>query len=453
MKRPIVISAIISLLISACALKFGFSVILLLVLPVLALVGYNIFLVNGHKNFLIFALAIITLLNTLLLYSFRVNYLSKLSGEKSNVEFIVVEEARTDNSLAYIVKITESEEKSLKGSKVYLFSDEISAKAGDKFSGVASFYSLEGSTYRNNNYSRNIFCSAYLNSAKLVSNKVNIYSLISDLKTGITNCIFDNVEYDEAATISGIVLGDKSFQEKDIDNAARKSGVSHIMVVSGMHMVIICGSVYELLRKAKINKIFSVFVVAFVTTLLMALCGFNHSVVRAGITYFIMLFSLIIFRRGDALCSLSFAVIIMLLINPFAVGSLSFSLSVSSTAGIIILQPFFVEKLRVDKIKIPIVPYLIKLMLLSISAFIATLPILLLSFGGFSTVSVITNLLISNAVTILLVLSFVAIIISPIPLVNFLTGPIFYLVEIITRYTNWVIMYFGQLDFSYISFI
>lgn len=55
------------------------------------------------------------------------------------------------------------------------------------------------------------------------------------IKNYITGVMFLNMSYSSAATLSAMTVGDKFYHSDEFTKSVRNSGVSHIMVVSGMH--------------------------------------------------------------------------------------------------------------------------------------------------------------------------------------------------------------------------
>ena len=69
----------------------------------------------------------------------------------------------------------------------------------------------------------------------------------------------------EDGSIKTTKEGDKYYLEPEFEEMVKRSGVSHIMVVSGMHMAIICGAFLKLLKFLKLeNKISAVITAVFV---------------------------------------------------------------------------------------------------------------------------------------------------------------------------------------------
>lgn len=451
MKRPIVLTAVISVLISVYSLFSDYIGVWILFFAILALLIYYLFCLKTSKYLFVFIVALLSVTNLLLVYKTSVLPFNNINGGKYNVTCTVLETEYGEENAICVVRIKECTSKSFTGKKVLLYTNEMSVKAGNTLRGVMSFYDFYGEQ-RIINYSENIFAYGGIEKISIYENPKSIYAVLENLRVSIEKTIFKNVGYSEAATITGILLGRRSYQTPLFKQNVIKCGVSHVMVVSGMHMAIICGLVLKFFRKSKLNKVLATLITAAFTIFFMALCGFTPSVLRAGIMYFILLASMLTFHRRDALSALCSAVVIIVLINPFITGSVSFCLSAAATAGIIVINPVFNRLIRIEKIKSKFLVGIINIVTVTVSALIATLPITLVKFGGISIVSVLSNLLISTAVTLVLNITFAGLLLTTVPGINCLSPPIFKVAEWICKYINFVINCLGELPFSYINF-
>lgn len=445
MRRPIVLSAIISVLISIFSISFGYISIWILFLLLLVLMVYYIIAVKQTKYLFVFIIAILTVLNTLLTYAAKINPVKNLNDENFRINCTVLENDYNEYSLNYIVKVTSCTNKTLVGHKMLLYSGGEDFSIGDEINCdivIEKFISQE-TKWRN--FSENIFVRGSIYHAK-TTGKVNwLYRGLAKLRSYIENILFQNVEYNEASTITTVLLGNRSYHSLQFENNVINSGVGHVMVVSGMHMTILCGGFFKFCKRIFLNKrLVSILSIIF-TLFFMALCGFTPSVLRAGIMYFVLLISFISLRRRDALTSLSAAVVIIVLMNPFIVGSISFCLSAASTAGIIILNPVLVALFKIENVRSRVLKYLLNCLTVTLSALAFTLPISIVAFGGVSLVCILSNILISFAVTLMLSVSSVGIILR--------SQPVLLIGGWLSTYVNSVISYLGELPFSYVSLI
>lgn len=209
---------------------------------------------------------------------------------------------------------------------------------------------------------------------------------------------------DFGALSAALITGDKSQLSDEAYAAFQATAMSHLMAVSGLHLSVVVGAFYWLLKRSGLNCR-STSVLALAALLLyMALTGFGKSVVRAGVMMAVLLLGEMTERKGDTLNSLGLAVFLICL-NPFAVCDLSFMLSVLAVLALTTLYPPFyrhsIRRLRLDsfngnkayKLWRKSLRYLLKSVTASLSVMLYTLPAFYLYFGWTTPMSVVGNLL------------------------------------------------------------
>jgi competence protein ComEC len=238
----------------------------------------------------------------------------------------------------------------------------------------------------------------------------------------------------------GILIGGHANMPQVIVDNFSKTGVSHIIAVSGFNITIIISALASL---AYVLGRRSSFWLAIFTILgFVVITGASASVLRAAIMGFLLLIALNIGRQYSVIPALFFAALIMLLINPkILFWDAGFQLSFAATMGIIFFMPLF-EKLAEN---IPKMFGLKNLLLTTFSAILATLPLILFNFGVLSLVAPLVNVLILPAVPATMLFGFLAML----PFV----GPGFALVA------NWLLLYiltitsfFAGLPYSSLAF-
>lgn len=132
-----------------------------------------------------------------------------------------------------------------------------------------------------------------------------------------------------------LLLGDTSNLDYKTDTDLKISGIRHVAAVSGLHVSILFVLIGMLTRK---RQILTVLIGIPALAIFASLAGFTPSVNRACIMSGLMLLGQLLDKDYDAPTALSFAVLVMLLINPMAVNSVSLQLSVGSVAGILLFS-------------------------------------------------------------------------------------------------------------------
>lgn len=205
----------------------------------------------------------------------------------------------------------------------------------------------------------------------------------------------------ESGLMAGILLGIENDIPKDLQDAFRDTGTSHIIAISGFNISILAGLFALIAGRLFPNRWVAlgaaVIGIAFYTLLV----GAQASVVRAAIMGGMGLLGRLIGRRQAGANSLAFTAALMSLFNPQLPWDVSFQLSFTATLGLVLyaepLQDGLQQVLerRIDsnlarRISSPVSEYF----LFTLAAQVTTLPVILYHFQRFSLTSLLANPLI-----------------------------------------------------------
>lgn len=247
-----------------------------------------------------------------------------------------------------------------------------------------------------------------------------------------------------AALLMGIVFGIKQNMSQQFTDALSASGVIHVIAASGMNVTMIGGflsSIFVFFFRRQYALVLTILAILFYA--LMA--GLGPSIVRASIMAILVFGAQIFGRQTLAIYSLLVAAFLMLFLNPILLSDVGFQLSFASTLGLIYLRPILAGR-NLGLIEKSIVG---EDVLTTISAQIATIPIIVANFGSYSLISILVNGILLWMVPILMVLGSVGaifgFIFEPIAQVFIVaTIPLLYFFEK-------VVLYFGSLKFGMLS--
>lgn len=230
----------------------------------------------------------------------------------------------------------------------------------------------------------------------------------------------------EAGLLRAMVLGDSGGVSEEDMSRFRQLGVSHILVVSGLHMTILAGFMQFLLCRFPIRKAVRNALTALVLVLFLALSGFQPSACRGAAMYGVLLLADSTGRRADSLNSLGLAALLVCLFAPFSGGDLGFALSVLATLGIVVLYRPVYQAL-VGKRLAGLARRLWKPVAASLAvtaaALLGTFPVQLAVFGGLPLLTPLANLLLVFPSTLLLYASFCGAFLSLLPATAPLAAP------------------------------
>lgn len=232
------------------------------------------------------------------------------------------------------------------------------------------------------------------------------------------------------ALIPGLVIGDTSLESATFVTDMRRAGLTHLTAVSGENFAIIAAFLLWLLQFLIARTPMRLVITSIVLIAFIFLVRPSPSVLRASVMTAVLLIGRARGERSSALPALGLAIALLVLADPFQAIDPGFALSVSATAGILILSPkltaFFTRYTRHEK--------LVELMAIPIAATIFCTPLTIAISGQFSLISLPANFLVSEVVGPITILGFVAALLSPaLPSVAHL------LLDLCEPFSRWVV--------------
>ncbi len=200
-----------------------------------------------------------------------------------------------------------------------------------------------------------------------------------------------------ASTLAGMVLGIDRIPA-DFVEVLRRSGLLHLVVVSGQNITLLAG--FVLLLAGFIKRQFALVVSLLTIAVYTILAGAEPPVVRASLMAAFSYFGQFLGRQTTGLLFLVWSAVIMILLKPQMIFNLSFLLSFAATLGILVIAPLIKTLVKLPN-------FLGESVAVSLAAWLMTAPILLSAFGQLSVVAILANLLVSFTVLPLMVLGFV----------------------------------------------
>jgi len=201
----------------------------------------------------------------------------------------------------------------------------------------------------------------------------------------------------------GYLLGQRRALPPELVQALVVTGLTHVVVASGYNLTILVRLARRLF--VRVSKYLATLSAGCMIVLFMAVTGASPSMTRAGLVSGLSLAAWYYGRKFHPLILLPFAAAVTVLVDPtYAWNDLGWQLSFAAFAGVMILAPLLQRYFFGDQ-----QPGTIRQILgETISASIVTLPILMLAFGQFSNVAIVTNLLVLPLVPLAMLLTFAA---------------------------------------------
>lgn len=440
-RRPMLLCAVASSAVSVVGIYA--EGVLFCLCPLILLLIFVMLYKSARREIVLSAILVLLVAISTLAATKNLDKALLLDGSSCTGEFIVVEEPINHGDY-YSVTLEVVESNILnKGDKISASYGRGDFHISDRITATLDLRSMDDYKGKYSFYSNGIFHKAYIEDFKLVGNGDAVLSAVGKIRNYIKDEIFKYYGKGEAATMLALTTGDKSYFTNRFYGNVKASGVAHVMVVSGMHLSIIVSFALWFTNKLFYNRYFKAVVVLFVTLVVMAICGFTMSVMRAGITYIIMALALISKRESTPENTLGAAVSIILLFNPLAIMNVAFQLSVLSTFAILcVALPVYdyIQKQKIIKSKA--IKSVLLSVLISLFALVFTAPVTIYIFGYISNVSPITNLLIGTPASFAMSFCILGFLVPP------LKPILFFISDVIVIYMNGVINFFGSLPFA-----
>lgn len=276
-----------------------------------------------------------------------------------------------------------------------------------------------------------------------------VNKIIHDIKKVAISKIKEILPEDTANLCTGIALGEISDLSEEIKEDFTKSNLLHMLAISGANISYMLGGIIVVVERFKIHKRWSkVFLIIFLI-FFMELVGFSSSVARACIMAIFQLLAGLLFKKSDIYQNLAISSLIILAINPYLLLDIGFQLSFGGTIGIVIFAKKLLNNSKSEDRIVKKVIYSIKeICMVTLSANLLIIPIMMLHFNTVSLTFLISNIVASQIVEISLMMSMVLIlavfIFKPIAiLISIFLNPFLQLILILAKF-------FGNLPFSQI---
>ena len=356
---------------------------------------------------------------------------------------IVGEKIEKEYSYTYIIKMKNGNYKN----KKFILSvkkDEAELEYGDLIK-LEGEYVLPNETrnYKGFNYREYLKTKKIFGTIKgdsnnievIEKNKINKVLIITNkLRNSIIEKIESLLAEKTRGLFEGILLGNKSDISEEIIEDFKTSNLTHILSVSGAHTsYIIVGTSY-ILSKSKMFKKHVYIITIAVLVVFMFLTNFTPSVIRTCLMGILVMCAKIFHCKSDFPSSISLAVLITLIYNPFLINEIGFQLSYLGTIGIVL----FNKNIENLFCKIKINNKIVKIISVTFSAQIMIMPIMALKFNTISLTFFISNMLASPILGIIMILGITTLFVS------FISYSIAKILAIILNFSLEVLIYISD---------
>lgn len=278
--------------------------------------------------------------------------------------------------------------------------------------------------------------------------------LARQMKTGIAN----SVPEDSAPLVTALVTGNRDNLTDPFTSSLQRTGLSHTVVVSGMHIAFLAGVLAGVLGQGRRR---TALVMVPTVLLFMMMAGNTPSVVRASVMVLLLQLAPLFDRERDGPTALGVALMLILAQNPFAAAHVGLQLSFAAVAGILFcseraqmwlrkpLERKMARRFSLRWMGQGLFGFVTSVLSSTLGALIFTVPLVALYYGSVSLIAPLSNLLTLWAVSWTFVGGLVLGIVGVIwPAMGSLLA---LGVTPIARYLTWVVPLLGKIPFASVT--
>ncbi|MBD3274695.1 MAG: DNA internalization-related competence protein ComEC/Rec2 [Candidatus Marinimicrobia bacterium] len=225
---------------------------------------------------------------------------------------------------------------------------------------------------------------------------------IEDIRNRVHSIFEHSLSPQSAAFADALILGSRDMVDENLIETYSDLGVIHVMAVSGLHVGFVVLILLIITQIIPIPHRVRVFIVIAGLIFYTWLVDFRPSVMRASTMAALFLIARAYEERSDGLNILGLAALVILFLNPLQLFMLGFQLSFVAVMGIILVYGRMEEVLESRGIQIqqmnPAVKWLAGIILVSLAAFLATIPITAYHFRTVPLYGILVNVLVIPAI-------------------------------------------------------
>lgn len=364
-----------------------------------------------------------------------------LAGQTDTITARVVETPRSGTM--YTVEVTDAIRLPT-GARVSLYCAEGNSLA--LHDTLTATVTLEAVTYsRANLYAKGVYLCAFPTDkwgATVTQTGVDAPPWADRLRGWFDTRLREVLPGEEGDLLAALCLGDRRAVSDAVDDAFRHSGLSHLLVVSGLHLSMVAVALRGLLRRLGGGYRTAAVMTVPLLGVFATLVGGANSVLRAGLMCTLWLMSFVVYRRYDGLTAWGMAAAVLLFTNPYRLLNAGFQLSFAATAGVLVLAPRLCRGARREDPSAPLQAritaaagrYIRNGCGVCIAALLFTLPLSVYYFGGLSLTALPANLLAVVPAGWALTIGWLGMLVGSVPLLGWAARPLLLVAGYLARY-------------------
>lgn len=225
---------------------------------------------------------------------------------------------------------------------------------------------------------------------------------------------------EEGKLANALLFGNRDAISNGTTLDFRRTGISHLLALSGLHVSILIGIFEWLLKKLACPRLMRIVTVTVLSIAYLLLTGCAPSTTRAVLMLCVLNVGFILREEYDSFTALCMILALFLLITPYAVADIGMWMSFIATASIVVFVPALnhaTQRLssnsNLPKPLVRIFSSLFSAIFIGVIANLALLAIQAIAFGEYSLLSVPATVLLSVPLSLTLVMSILSVLIPP----------------------------------------
>ncbi len=230
----------------------------------------------------------------------------------------------------------------------------------------------------------------------------------------------ENVFSEEASSIlKTMILGDKTNLNSEVKRLYQRSGIAHILAISGLHVALIAGAIGFFLRLVRVRKSVAEIIIIIAVYMFGLMTGFSPATLRAVIMITVSKIAFLVKRTPDVPTTMMEALIIMVVINPYCITSTGTLMSFMAVMGIWTGEVYY--NLIFERERFLMLPErmrgmmksLVSSVMISLGINLWMIPLIIRSYYEVPIISMFLNFLVIPLLTVVIVTAVIAIVINP----------------------------------------
>lgn len=198
-----------------------------------------------------------------------------------------------------------------------------------------------------------------MSSAVAPSSSARFAAEIENARMALAQHIRARIGGAEGEIAAALIAGTRAGIPEEVNEALRRTGLAHVLSISGLHMALVAGTIMTALRlgfalfpgfaSRRPVKKYSASVALIATAVYLFISGSAVAAERSFLMLAVMLLAILFDRAALTMRNLAIAAIVILVISPHEVVGPSFQMSFAATAALIGAYAWWSQRRRLDQ--------------------------------------------------------------------------------------------------------